>query len=168
MSSSSEPTERDEPYSWRKTLPQNRCWKLYSLPVRLKHWQSKSLHSETANVPWRNWACKINIQAWYVPTSLSNQWKSGGLIETTQGRSMLPWRRSFLQVAWNQFTNHQSTSRALGRSSAVLDKSIATNWQPSVAVQGWNSAKSKLLCRRQRKMSSSPCRAGADHRMLPS
>lgn len=29
-------------------------------------------------------------------------------------------------------------------------------------------AKSKLLCRRQRKMSSSPCRAGADHRMLPS
>ena len=46
---------------WRKTLPQNRCWTIYSLPVRLKHWQSKSLHSETANVPWRNWACKINI-----------------------------------------------------------------------------------------------------------
>lgn len=29
-------------------------------------------------------------------------------------------------------------------------------------------AKSKLLCRRQRKMTSFPCRAGADHRMLPS
>lgn len=52
---------------------------------------------------------------------------------------------AFLQVAWNQFTNHQSTSRALGRSSAVLDKSIATNWQPSVAVQCWNSKPTILV-----------------------